>query len=37
MFLEYVMSKECANNRLKERKGEAHKSHPQKKLCEEET
>lgn len=33
MFVEYIMSKEFANNLLRERKGEARKMHPQKYLC----
>ena len=33
-MLEYIMSKEFANNLLKERKGEDRKMHPQKYLCE---
>ena len=34
MFVEYIMSKEFANNLLKERKGEDRKKHPQQYLCE---
>ena len=33
-MLEYIMSKEFANNLLKEREGEDRKMHPQKYLCE---